>query len=138
MRQPPRPHLTVLFAASLVSAVLGSIHAFSVFLIPLETSLGEPRARIALGYSFALMCLTVTVLFGPRLYGRMSPATIYVTVACLGGTGAFLAGLAPGIEGIWAGYSLAFGVANGLGYGFGLQYAARAWPDRAGLCPWGW
>lgn len=34
---------------------------------------------------------------------------------------------------VWIGYSLIFGIANGLGYGFGLQFAAHANPENRGL-----
>ena len=127
------PGTQVLLATSMVSAVLGTVHAFSVFLIPLETAFGVSRATVSLTYSFALVCLTLTVLAGPMVYTRYSPPRIFMTVAILGGAGATMAAFAEGIGGIWLGYSLAFGVANGLGYGFGLQFAARALPDRAGF-----
>jgi len=123
---------SVLVAASLVSAVLGSLHAFSVFLVPLEQMLGLGRGTVSLVYSFALVVLTLTVFFGPRIYGRFSPAVIYLAVALLGALGAVAAGWASSFWGVWLGYSLFFGVANGLGYGFGLQHAARANPERAG------
>ena len=122
----------VLIAASLVSAVLGSVHAFSVFLAPLEQMFGVGRATVSLTYSLALVFLTLTVLAGARIYGRFQPATIYLVVALLGTAGPLVAGWAAGIWGVWFGYSLCFGVANGLGYGFGLQYAARAMPGREG------
>ena len=124
---------TVLFAASMVSMVLGSIHAFSVFLLPLEVAFGTSRATVSLVYSFCLVFLTIAVLFGPAVYSRLQPATIYVWVSVLGSIGAGLAGIAGGLELVWIGYSLFFGVANGLGYGFGLQFAARANPDHSGL-----
>jgi OFA family oxalate/formate antiporter-like MFS transporter len=123
----------VLFAASLVSMVLGSIHAFSVFLEPLETTFGSSRATVSLIYSFALVFLTIAVLFGPVVYSHLKPATIYVLVAFLGIIGTGLASVADGLELVWIGYSLVFGIANGLGYGFGLQFAARANPDHKGL-----
>lgn len=123
----------VLFAASLVSMVLGSIHAFSVFLEPLETEFGSSRATVSLIYSFSLVFLTTAVLFGPVVYARLKPATIYVLVGVLGAIGAGLSGIAGGLVFVWVGYSLIFGIANGLGYGFGLQFAARANPDHAGL-----
>ena len=122
----------VLIAASLVSAVLGSVHAFSVFLVPLEAAFGVGRGTVSLTYSFALVFLTLTVLVGPRIYGRFPPAMIYPGVAFLGALGPLMAGWAGGLWGVWLGYSLCFGVANGLGYGFGLQYAARAMPGREG------
>ena len=113
--------------------VLGSIHAFSVFLEPLEIAFGTSRATVSLIYSFSLVVLTTGVLFGPALYARMQPATVYVWVALLGAIGAALAGIADRLELVWIGYSLIFGFANGLGYGFGLQFAARANPDRSGF-----
>ncbi len=122
----------VLLATSLVSAVLGSIHAFSVFLVPLETAFATSRATVSLTYSLGLVCLTLTVLFGPRLYSRHSPQVLYLIVGTLGAAGALISALAPSIWMVWLGYSLCFGIANGLGYGFGLQFAARANPDHAG------
>jgi MFS transporter, OFA family, oxalate/formate antiporter len=123
----------VLFAASMVSAALGSIHAFSVFLEPLETMFETSRAVVSLVYSFSLVSLTTAVLFGPAIYSRLQPATIYVWVGLLGAGGAGLAGFAESLEVVLIGYSLIFGMANGLGYGFGLQFAARANPENPGL-----
>lgn len=123
----------VLFAASMVSMVLGSIHAFSVFLTPLETMFDTSRATVSLIYSFSLVFLTIAVLFGPAVYSRLQPATIYIWVALLGAIGAGLAGIGGSLEIVLIGYSLIFGLANGLGYGFGLQFAARANPGRSGI-----
>ena len=128
----PQGH-TVLFAVSMVSMALGSIHAFSVFLAPLEIAFGTSRATVSLIYSFGLVFLTATVLFGPTVYSRLQPATIYIWVAFLGAIGAGAASIADGYWLVWVGYSLIFGIANGLGYGFGLQFAARANPNHAGL-----
>ena len=124
---------TVLFAASLVSMVLGSIHAFSVFLAPLEAQFAATRATISLVYSFGLVFLTATVLLAVPLYRRLPPATVYLVVATLGALGAAIAGTADSLGAVFLGYSLIFGVCNGLGYGYGLQFAARANPDRAGM-----
>ncbi len=123
----------VLLAASMVSMALGSIHAFSVFLIPLETMYGSSRASIGLIYSSSLVFLTLAVLLGPLIYSRLKPATIYFWVAVIGALGVIVAGIGGSLALVWLGYSLIFGIANGLGYGFGLQYAARANPDKAGL-----
>ena len=45
----------VLLATSLVSMVLGSVHAFSVFLELLEVMFGTSRANVSLTYSFSLV-----------------------------------------------------------------------------------
>ena len=41
----------VIAAAGLLCLVLGSVHAFSVFLVPLETAYSASRAQISLIYS---------------------------------------------------------------------------------------
>ena len=99
----------------MVAMVLGSIHAFSVFLDPLETLFATSRATVSLIYASGLVFLTTAVLFGPAIYSRLQPATIYIIFAVLGATGASLASIANGLDLVWIGYSLAFGLANGLG-----------------------
>ena len=54
----------ILAASMLVTFVLGSVHAFSVFIVPLEILLELPRSEISLIYSFALVGITVSVLLG--------------------------------------------------------------------------
>ena len=123
----------VLISASIVSAVLGSIHAFSMFLEPLETQFATTRSAVSLTYSFALMSLTIAVLFGPRFFGRWSAATLVLSACAFAACGAVIAGMAGSLRTVWLGYSLIFGLANGLGYGFGLQIAAQVNPGREGL-----
>ena len=123
----------VLLAASIVSAVLGSIHAFSVFLGPLETQFSASRSVVSLTYSLALVALTFAVLLGPRIYGRCSGAKFMFAACTMAALGALLAGIAGSLASVWVGYSLIFGVANGLGYGFGLQISAQANQGREGL-----
>ena len=122
----------VLIAAALLSAVLGSVHAFSVFLGPLEAQFGFSRAQISLTYSLALVALTCAVLWGHIAYGRWRPAVLFLLTGALGALGAMLAGAAGSLAGVWLGYSLCFGAANGLGYGFSLQLAAQANPGHGG------
>ncbi len=128
-----RKGLVVLIAASLLSAVLGSVHAFSVFLEPLETMFGAARSDVSLSYSFALMTLTFAVLMGHRVFAGQPAGRFVLGVSMLGAGGALLAGQAGSLGAVWLGYSLLFGGANGLGYGFGLQIAAQANPGRKGL-----
>jgi hypothetical protein len=71
-------------ASMLVTFVLGSVHAFSVFIVPLETRLQLPRSEISLIYSFALVALTLAVLLGYAAGVNHLP----------GGRGRFAAGVA--------------------------------------------
>ena len=49
------------------------------------------------------------------------------------GIGAGVDSIATGLGLVWIGYSLIFGIANGFGYGFRLQFAAHPNPENRGL-----
>ena len=66
----------VIAAAGLLCLVLGSVHAFSVFLVPLEAAYSASRAQISLIYSFALITLTISVLIGPKFFHRLPAGSI--------------------------------------------------------------
>lgn len=124
--------ITIIACISL-STVLGSIHAFSVFIPQWELIEGATRAGVSLIYSLSLISLTLAVLFGYHLYQRLSPSVIVACVGLLAALG--LQGAASGMSLIWLyiSYGLIFGAANGLGYGFVLQLSGHAVPERRGL-----
>ena len=125
--------LFTLLAAMAITGSLGSIHAFSVFIVPLETTLNAPRAQISLLYSCALLSLTIAVLFGHRIYTLLRP-TLLAALICIAATmGLLISSFAQSLIGLWLGYSVIFGAANGAGYGYSLQLAAQAWPQRSGF-----
>ena len=130
---PKTNSLLVLLSASLLSLVLGSVHAFSVFLEPLEARFNASRSATSLTYSLALVSLTLAVLFGHRIFSRWPAGLLVAGVCLLASSGALTAAYAPSLTVVWLGYSLLFGAANGLGYGFGLQIAAQANPGREGI-----
>ena len=117
----------------LVSFVLGSIHAFSVLLQPLEQSLTAPRSEVSLIYSLALVSLTIAVLVGHRLYSLVSSARLFLTVCCSAAIGVWLSKDATNLMQALVCYSLIFGFANGVGYGFSLQFSAQVMPHRKGF-----
>jgi OFA family oxalate/formate antiporter-like MFS transporter len=125
--------LVALAASMLVTFVLGSVHAFSVFILPLELLLGLVRSQISLIYSLALVAITLAVTVGYRIYGMM-PAWWLLFVTCLVAASGLL--LAAGADSWWAlviGYSLVFGFSNGIGYGYSLQLAGRVMPRNKGF-----
>ena len=77
---PGRNEVFIVAAASLLSAVLGSVHAFSVFIDPLEAQFSAARSAVSLTYSGALVSLTLAVLLGPRVYARW-PAAWFLAAA---------------------------------------------------------
>ena len=122
-----------LLAAITLTAVLGSIHAFSVFLVPFEDLLDTGRAQISLIYSGALICLTISVLFGHRIYPVLSPPMLALFACLLAAVGIVIAGHSDSFWLVVVGYSVLFGAANGIGYGFALQISAQAMPEKQGF-----
>jgi len=134
MKQPPNPAgVLVLVAGMALALVLGSVHAFSVFLEPLEQQFGAGRSAVTLTYSLALGCLTVGVLVGHRVYARLPAALLAVAVCLLAAAGCLVAAWGDSLALFWLGYGVMFGGANGLGYGFALQSAGQMNPQRTGL-----
>jgi len=122
----------VLLAVSLLTFLLGSIHAFSVLIHPFEARLGASRASVSLVYSLALVSLTIAVLTGHHLYRRLAPVLLLLSSTTLAAVGLLVAAYATTLAQVFLGYSLCFGLANGLGYGYGLQLVAYANPRRGG------
>ncbi len=125
--------IVVLASASSLSLVLGSVHAFSVFLEPLELRFGASRASVSLTYSLALVFLTLAVLTGHRIFSRWPAGHLVAVIGVIAAAGALIAAYAPSLAVLWLGYSVLFGGANGLGYAFGLQISAQSNPGREGV-----
>ncbi len=127
-----KSHL-ILIASMLVTFVLGSVHAFSVFIVPLEGLLQLPRSEISLIYSFALVSITISVLLGYRIYALVA-AWLLVALTCVfAATGLLVAAYAKDWWMLFVGYSLLFGISNGVGYGFTLQLVGRELPTIKGF-----
>ena len=122
-----------LIAALLVTGSLGSVHAFSVLVAPLEMRFATSRADVSLTYSLALISVTVAVLFGHKIYHRFPPALLGAGAGLMASAGLIVAALAPTLTLVYAGYGVMFGLANGVGYGFSLMASARAFPARQGM-----
>ena len=123
----------ILLASMLVTFVLGSVHAFSVFILPLEYLLSAPRSEVSLIYSFTLVAITISVLFGYLIYSRFSAWILVLLVCILAASGLMLAASASSWWLLFFGYSVLFGAANGVGYGFTLQLSARELPQSKGF-----
>lgn len=123
----------ILLASMLVTFVLGSVHAFSVFILPLESILRLPRSEISLIYSFALVAITASVLLGYRIYTALPPWWLLLFTCLTAAAGLYIASFTLNWWGLFIGYSLLFGLSNGVGYGYSLQLVGREMPEIKGL-----
>lgn len=105
-----------LAAAMLLMLAFGSIHAFSLFLMPLENATGAARADVSLVYGLALAALTVAVLGARPLMGWLAPWQLAIAACLLAALGLAVAAAAPPLLLAQLGYGLLFGAANGIAY----------------------
>jgi MFS family permease len=115
----------------LLMVALGLFHAWSVFVVPLETRLDLSRTAVSGVYSVATVSFTLAMFLAHRLIPMLAPAVVAMTAAMIAAAG--LAAAASGsVWGLWLGFGGLFGVANGVGYGLALQVAGVALPQHRG------
>jgi len=123
----------VLFASMLLMMVFGSIHAFSIFLVPMEEQYQASRSAVSLIYSLALVTLTVSVFLGYKFYNLVRPVLFVVGVCLLAVFGLLITASSNHLLLAYLGFSVLFGFANGLGYGYALHMCAQTNKKRIGL-----
>ena len=129
----PQSGKLVLFASMLLMMVFGSIHAFSIFLVPMEEQFKASRSAISLIYSLSLVTLTISVFFGHKLYDLIRPTLFVVTTCLLAVFGLCITAFSNHLLFAYLGFGVLFGLANGLGYGYTLHMCAQSNNKRQGL-----
>jgi len=132
MDSAPRPGPAVA-AALLFNPLLGSLYAWSVFLGPLETELGVPRAEISTVFGVAIFGLTAGLVSAPLANGRLPTAWLPIISAALCVAGLMLSARAQSATMLVASYGGLFGFGAGFGYSVTLQLINRALAHRRGL-----
>lgn len=119
-----RETILLMAAAVLANGAAGLLYVWSLFILPIESSLGMSRSDSGLIASVALVSFTIGASIMPALLMRVGR----IGVACF--AFALLAGghLAFALWPSWAalafGYGLSFGLGSGVAYGFALSLAA--------------
>lgn len=124
--------MLALATCCLMTLAMGTLHAWSVLSADLELTLGISRAQSSLVYSLTLVTLTATVLLAVPLFSRFKPWQLFAGASILAGTGLYISSNGS-LPLLFLGYSILFGIANGIGYGFALQLSAKAYSRRSGF-----
>ncbi len=121
-------------AAFLMQLALGSVYAWSVFLIPVTNVYHVTRLQANLTFSIVLLALGVTAGFGGYLNNRFGPRVVATTGGILYGLGVLLAAFAaPNIFILYLTFGIIGGIGVGLGYIVALAMLIKWFPDRRGF-----
>jgi hypothetical protein len=128
----PSPLLPIA-AATALSLPLGSIYAFSVFIVPLETLLSANRSELASVFGISVVSFTLGMIAVPKLFGRLAVPVIIALSAVLAATGVGVAALAKTFYELAFWYGVVFAFGGGLAY-VAIQQCVNAVPlARPGL-----
>lgn len=120
-------------ACCLLSFALGALYAFSVLIDPIEARYAATRAQSSATFSIAIGTFSVAMLLAPRAYPWAGLPALMVIGASTAALGLAIAALSPSIWGLWLGYGVIFGLANGFAYNIALQAASLTWRRKSSI-----
>ncbi len=120
-------------AAALVMASVGTLYAWSIFVVPIEVEFRQSRAATSLVFSTATIAFTIAMLAGPSAMRGRSPQASVLVSCLMAAAGLVLSAIAESVWLVGLGFGVLFGLANGFAYSTSLQIVQHAAPNRPGL-----
>ena len=117
----------------LMNLALGSLYAWSVFVIPLEQEFGWTRADTSWVYTIAVVCFALTFIWAGRLQDRKGPKLCAFAGGILVSLGFFLVSFTTSLVMLYVFFGVIVGVGNGFGYSTPMPVASKWFPDKRGL-----
>src|SRR5260370_15738461 len=116
-----------------LNLALGSLYAWSVFVLPLEKEFGWNRAQTSWVYTIAIVSFALTFIVAGRLQDAKGPKIGAFLGALLVGGGFALCSLTTSLAFLYLAFGVVVGVGNGFGYAVPTPVASKWFPDRRGL-----
>ncbi len=117
----------------LMNLALGSLYAWSTFVLPLEKEFGWTRSETSWVYTIAVICFALSFLFAGRLQDLKGPKICALIGGVLVSTGFLLASLTTSLVTLYIFFGVIVGVGNGFGYSTPMPVASKWFPDKRGL-----
>jgi MFS transporter, OFA family, oxalate/formate antiporter len=117
----------------LMNLALGSLYAWSVFVLPLEQEFGWRRADTSWVYTIAVVSFALTFIAAGRLQDLKGPKICAYLGGVLVSLGFFLASYTTSLTTLYIFFGVIVGVGNGFGYSTPTPVGSKWFPDKRGL-----
>ena len=117
----------------LMNLALGSLYAWSVFVLPLEKEFGWTRTDTSWVYTIAVLCFAATFIVAGRIQDRKGPKICAYAGGLLVSAGFLLSSFTTSLVTLYIFFGVIVGVGNGFGYSTPTPVASKWFPDKRGL-----
>ena len=115
-----------------MNLALGSLYAWSVFVLPLEQEFAWTRAQTSWVFTAAIVTFAATLVLAGRLQDVRGPRLCAFLGAVLVSLGFFLASFTSSLAFLYTIFAVV-GAGNGFGYATPTPVASKWFPDKRGL-----
>ena len=116
-----------------MNLALGSLYAWSVYVLPLEKEFGWTRAQTSRVYTIAVVTFAATFILAGRIQDKRGPRVCALAGAALVSLGFFLVSLTSSLWFLYLVFGVMVGAGNGFGYATPMPVASKWFPDKRGL-----
>ena len=116
-----------------MNLALGSLYAWSVFVLPLEREFGWKRAETSWVYTIAIVCFALSFVVAGKIQDLKGPRICAAIGGILLSAGFLLSSFTTSLVGFYLSFGVVVGLGNGFGYATPMPVGSKWFPDKRGL-----
>jgi OFA family oxalate/formate antiporter-like MFS transporter len=121
------------FGGVLMNLALGSLYAWSVFVLPLEQEFNWRRADTSWVYTIAIVFFALSFVVAGRIQDVKGPRICALIGGALVSLGFLLSSFTTSLLTLYIFFGVIVGIGNGFGYATPVPVASKWFPDKRGL-----